>query len=137
MREIIFRGKRTDNGEWVEGNLVQFPHRVTIMSDGFAEVKPETVGQYIGLKDKKGRKIFEGDVVHAIHKEDYVGLKNTDFGYGVIEYNGTYYGRAAWEINIIGETGSRIFSEGLEVEIVGNIHDKASPDMYAEQIGWF
>ena len=71
MREILFRGKRTDTKEWVEG--MAFPHdndRVTMFSqhsvDGVLtgeEVDPETIGQFTGLTDKKGTKIFEGDII--------------------------------------------------------------------------
>lgn len=86
MREILFRGKRKDNGEWVEGYYAKLPY---YLPDGFTggnkemhiiipvddmlyprceisryeEVDPDTVGQYIGANDKDGKKVFEGDVL--------------------------------------------------------------------------
>ncbi len=67
-REILFRGKRLDNGEWVYGDLVtKYPHHkgLTIVENGrvYHEVDPETVGQYLGIADKNGDKVFQGDIL--------------------------------------------------------------------------
>ena len=116
MRERDFRGKRLDNGVWVYGDLhikAKTPH----IHDCFARsvhIDPATVGQYTGMKDKKGTKIYEGDIIKLdsfnppLFVVDFVEgafcLKQDDYGY----YTDIHYVQHAG-IN--------------QAEIIGNIHD--------------
>ena len=115
MREILFRGKRTDNGEWVQGDLSQHKTGEKFIKCGSAissyEVISETVGQYTGLTDKNGKKIFEGDVVKG---KDY--LRKTLEVCGYIDHeNGSFV--------IVGDFMTHYRWLDYEVEVIGNIHD--------------
>ena len=118
MREILFRGKRLDNGEWVEGFYQASPsgnHYITYICAGGAhpdKVNPNTVGQYTGLCDKNGKKIFEGDILEGrdYDEEDGYGVVVWDDGAFFIgngSFSGTFYD------NYYGE----------DFEVIGNIHD--------------
>lgn len=125
MREIVFRGKRVDNGEWIEGGyfdgsrfpmivphirLTDFINKYTTF-DGH-EVVRETVGQSTGLKDKNGTTIFEDDIVRygdSLHKVVFENRSGTAY-FGIV-------------IDSM-ETWSFGYSVPADqMEIVGNIHD--------------
>ena len=97
MREYLFRGKRIDNGEWVKGYYIKatrhwHEHGIheewiavdTIQNGGWCNVRskyaviPETVGQFTGLFDKNGKKIFEGDIVKSCEYDDVYFVKYFD-----------------------------------------------------------
>ena len=140
MREILFRGKSVNDGEWVQGFLVittiepaddtpikhyhiedmtigVFPNE---FQSGLSEtVDPSTVGQFTGLTDKNGKKIFEGDIV-VCRKEisgnwiDYcveIGFVEMKYGaFGLHRKQGYYRPFKDW-------------LEDYEYEVIGNIHD--------------
>ena len=149
MREILFRGKKC-NGEWTYGYYVQADyswhnygkHKEWIVCSACANggwfalqekhaVIPETVGQYTGLKDKNGKKIFEGDIVRLTDEHNEMewtavvvfGNPNGDYNWG-------------WQLNAIEEfDGNKdillwvdMEESGAYCEIIGNIHDKKLED---------
>lgn len=125
MREIIFRGKRKDNGEWVYGNSALFFKETTKIYGELVqwreiEVIPETVGQFTGLTDKNGKKIFEGDIVKEWSSSWKSPLKTEESIYEVVcEYLGSLH---LIRKTIYGETSTLLCRKSI-VEVIGNIYD--------------
>lgn len=110
MREILFRGKRLDNGEWAES---EYPYGT--MSCGVVrhDFDHNTIGQYTGLTDKCGTKIFEGDIVRyndTIHKVIFCTINGSAFFGITMPDRGEIW-------NFDGITCAN------KMEVIGNIHD--------------
>lgn len=141
MREILFRGKRVDNGKWITGYYFHYEtcHEHFIITDMsydmpvMEQVIPETVGEYTGLTDKNGKKIFEGDIVKAelrpcVYQDSYaIGYLHFEDGTFKIkvtcsknakEYK-VYCGEEVKSFAI----ENNFINRGYVLNIIGNIYD--------------
>lgn len=124
MREILFKAKRIDNGEWVEGQYVYITNPLTedgkpikhLICNGtniFNDlIDPVTLCQYTGLTDKDGKKIWENDIVHC----------------GTKLRVSWHHFKASWVLSKKGWLYNHFFGEAVEpedVEVVGNVFDNA------------
>ena len=131
MREILFRGKRIDNGEWVYSSIIMQDKEHKLLStevelfDGekWRAVDPETVGQFTGLTDKNGKKIFEGDIVKT-WKNNIGKIK---FGqYWDEEIEEVFYGYAWIGKDEYGESTTLSLNKCWNGhEVIGNIYDNS------------
>ena len=127
MREILCKGKRVDNGEWVEGYYVTIGEKYHYIltgkldiTQGYPEfehfsIVSETAGRFTGLTDKNGTKIFEGDIIRA----KWVHLNITDTVVGIVKFIDAAF--------VLETKNEYLFFEdnifGIECEVIGNIHD--------------
>lgn len=127
MREILFRGKLSSTGEWAYGCLKIVPDKRTaiITPDDtiigkYGQVEPDTVGQYTGLKDENGVKIFDGDIVLCTSNFEEVT--------GEVVFNERTAGFEIWRNFVCGAYGEMATKKDNlahyeKYRIVGNVHD--------------
>ena len=129
MREFLFRAKRLDNGEWVYGSYYHccgtaYGATFIVVNDfGFIEVIPHTVGQYTGLTDKNGKKIFEGDIVQ--YQPEYA----TEPIHSVVEYCADKFNYPAFDLKNHDYEANGLqcaHEEGAGCEVIGNIYDNSA-----------
>ena len=136
-REILFRGKRVSNGNWIEGYFVLLAineglkHAISTGTDEgrfiLFEVIPDTVGQFTGLCDKNGEKIFEGDIVRFYDKDWTAnGIATVDFEKGRWKINGHYTTKLSSIVWL------DLYRTGFEYEVIDNIYD--NPELLEEKL---
>lgn len=145
MRDILFRGKQKNTGEWVTGYYAKVKNYLTkadvdviFLSDCelfprnefcvYEEVIPETIGQFTGLLDKNGVKVFEGDILRQFHPCSGETLIRT------IKYEMSC-GSCCTQVIGFGASGSGhtdFIQFGRSFEVIGNIHD--NPELLEEKI---
>ena len=121
-REILFRGKRADNGEWIYGYLIGnnvIVGEVVDFDDDYFntqfwyKVAPETVCQFTGLTDKNGTKIFDGDIVR-FYDDSEDELTN-----GVVVFNADF---CSFCVSMKGHEDVMLMAH-WQYEVIGNVHD--------------
>lgn len=136
MQVILFQGKRSDTGQWVEGAFIPDALesvkgaevdwgfiRYYDMSSGkmvTVEVERKTVRQFTGETDKHGIKIFESDIVKVAFEKEYAGLKARPSYVGVVEFKNGAFG-----IYEQGKGTQYFFQHGLIKTVIGNIYDNS------------
>lgn len=135
MREVVFRGRRVDNDEWVYGSLIQmdssgsqsfiypfyeFASTLTcgqLVAMSMIAIDESTIGQFTGLTDKNGKRIWEGDIVHC--------LSRTDSGNMVVIFEDGEFRMVLCEDYANYTTSMGYYAiQCFEKEIIGTIHDK-------------
>ena len=130
MREILFRGKRLGNGDWVEGYLIHdeycntfIPYIGYLMGDDtdVAEVDLATVGQFTGLYDKNGKKIFEGDICRVCLDPE-ICTAYIEYDERTASFN-LRYNEGQCNTFLDMQLAKNRVGDRVWVEVIGNIHD--------------
>lgn len=135
-RERLYRGKRKDNGEWIEGYYVcvggKYHYILTgklNITAGYPQfvhysVIPETVGKCTELPDKNGKQIFEGDIV-VVNVKRHSTICKVSWAGAVAQFQ-------LWQINTIPNTSTVLNLGNYDCEVIGNIHD--TPELLEEGV---
>lgn len=129
MREILFRGKILGLTDWAYGYYAKSGENHFILldtdnEDNYSIVDPETVGQFTGLCDKNGNKIFEGDIVSSNKRKTWIGMGEVWFG------NGAFWcGEREWAKLL-----RVVCLEDEQAEVIGTIHD--NPELLEDNRMW-
>lgn len=133
MREILFRGRQKGGTEWFEGDLSHLVHSkrecYIFPPDGYNspdwyEVDPATVGEYTGMTDKNGRRIFEGDIIKGVWYHDYGQWGESEDDVRIVEWSGRKAG--FYPFNMFDG-----YTFDLKTyEVIGNIYD--NPELLEE-----
>jgi uncharacterized phage protein (TIGR01671 family) len=128
MREIKCRGKRLDNGEWIEGDLLRMNGHWFIFPDPAPggidkyEVDPATVGEFTGLKDRNGKEVYEGDIIRF--SNPYLIISQGKQSFGMVKYYDALAGFALYNSS---EDKFPMECDWLKIDgstkVFGNIHD--------------
>ena len=127
MRDVLFKGKRVDNGEWTEGYFFKTWDKVFLLwgmtgdCPNMEEVVPETVGQYTGIEDDNDVRIFEGDIVEVSY-DDGTAYTTEVYAYGstlCVDIEGEDYDFTAIDFAV-----DQWREDGCELRVVSNIYDK-------------
>lgn len=123
MREILFRGRRIDNEEWIEGDLAHSHGRTYcgFYFETISQVDPATVGQFTGLKDKNGKRIFEGDIFQCNDARGYVRFGTYASAYSSGDTHVGFF--IEWIVDRMLRIDLAFWTNQREIEVIGNIHD--------------
>lgn len=136
MRDILFRGKSIYNNEWLYGSLVNNIYGASTpvivynscyeddnsVTFNYEFIKNNTLGQYTGINDVKGKKIFEGDIIKSTNAYNYTDIYSIDYKSGdfCINQKGVNFSTRL----------SNLYNGEYEIEVIGNIYD--NPDLFYE-----